>query len=163
MGLIDYFAGKHFRLYSPLPRQVVVERLNGAASWTAMPVSNNIVGGMLWGRLRVRYRRSLFEYNMKPVLSGRIEASSTGSILYLRYGAPIFAYIFYGFWYFFALSMVMTFFEGDKVTMSAGNNATIFALFFLSPIGGHAFGTRHADEELESLIEFVARNAQTAL
>ncbi|WP_395393832.1 hypothetical protein WBP07_01665 [Novosphingobium sp. BL-8A] len=64
---------------------------------------------------------------------------------------------------FFALSMVMTFFEGDKVTMSAGNNATIFALFFLSPIGGHAFGTRHADEELESLIEFVARNAQTAL
>ena len=76
-------------LRSPLPPQAVAERVRANVKrWNFAPFYSGPVGGFWFGRLRLRWVASFFEYNAKPVLVGTIDAAATGSVLNLAYRGP---------------------------------------------------------------------------
>ncbi|MGB7656602.1 MAG: hypothetical protein WBL74_14100 [Novosphingobium sp.] len=116
------------------------------------------------GNIRLRYQSSLFEYNAKPVLAGRLRKASSGSRLQLRYRAPLWVYGFYLFWYSLLISVAAAFIGqvwapeitgGDKV-MAIG----IVMILLAAPLGLHAVGTRDSEEELAIILDFLAKHVE---
>ena len=166
MRLKDYFAGQPVVLHSPASPEAVTERINNAAGSIIWPFNFGVVGGVRFGRISLRFRSSIFEYNAKPVLVGRVLQDSAGSTMQLRYRAPAPIYIFYLFWYcflgLFALLLLGTIGQRNP-DLTSGDQVIIFGGWvFMSifPLGLHYFGTRNADEELSKLLDFLASEAQ---
>jgi hypothetical protein len=164
MRLKDYFAGERFRLRSSLSARTVAERINEAAGSALWPFTTGIVGGVWAGHVRLRYRSSIFEYNAKPVLSGRLQDAPTGSSLDLRYRAPVWVYAFYVVWYLFLAFVAVGLLANGWAPEVTGSDkamaVAIFAVLLVAPVGLHAFGTRRSDEELADLMDFLAQHAQ---
>lgn len=164
MRLWDYFVGEPFRLRSPLAVRTVAKRINEAASSPLWPFTAGVAGGVWSGHIRLRYRSSIFEYNAKPVLSGRLEDAPSGSSLELRYRAPIWVYGFYVIWYFFlALVAAALLANGWAPGVPGGDKAMAIAIFLMllvAPVGLHAVGTRRSEEELADLLDFLAEHAE---
>jgi hypothetical protein len=121
------------------------------------------VGGVFSGHIRLRYRSFVFEYNAKPVLSGRIQDAPSGSTLDLRYRAPAWVYAFYLFWYLFLVFIAVALLANDWAAELTGRDkamaVAIVAVFLVAPVGLHAVGTRRSDEELADLMDFLTLNA----
>ena len=166
MRLRDYFAGERFRLRSSLSTRTVAERVNQAAGSTLWPFSTGVVGGIRSGHIRLRYRSSPFEYNAKPVLSGRLQEVPRGSSLDLRYRAPVWVYGFYIVWYLFLAFLIFGLVANGwfpEVTDSEkAQVAATIALLLVAPVGLHMFGTRNAEEELSDLLDFLAQHAEAS-
>ena len=164
MHLREYFAGQRCRLLSPLSVRTVSERINRAAGSAVWPFTTGIVGGVWSGHIRLRYRSSLFEYNAKPVLSGRLRDVPSGSSLELRYRAPLWVYGFYLFWYLLLTVGVVGLIGGGWAPeVTRGEKAMvmgIFAALLVAPLALHAFGTRRSAEELAELLDFLSEQAQ---
>ena len=152
MGLKDFFLGQAVWLRSPMPARTVTERVNKAAGSMLLPVDNGVVGGVWSRHIRLKYRSSILEFNAKPVLSGRIEDTASGSSMKLRYRAPFWAQGFYALPYLFLTLSI--------VGISAGGWASndtygIVALLLVGPRALHALGTRRSQDELAALIDFL--------
>ena len=165
MHLTDYFAGKCLRLHSPTSARIVAERVNEAAGSALWPFTMGVVGGVWSGHVRLRFRSSLFEYNAKPVLAGRLKEAPRGSSLDLRYRAPAWVYAFDLFWY-SSLGLVVLIMlgqVGERNPDLNGRDLTIVSaglvVLLLFPIVLHYFGTRNSDEELSYLLDFLAEHA----
>jgi hypothetical protein len=162
MQLRDYFIGEGLRLHSPMPARIASERINKAAGSTLWPFTTGVVGGVWFRNIRLRYRSSLFEYNAKPVLSGRLEDGISGSTLELRYRAPVWVYGFNFVWY-LLLTFIVAFLIGGGWApgTTAGDKVIIigfFSLMIVAPLALHAVGTRRSQEELVALIDFLAQH-----
>jgi hypothetical protein len=164
MRLKDYFIGERFRLHSPMSARMVAEHINEAAGSALWPFTTGVVGGVWSGLICLRYRSSLFEYNAKPVLAGRLHTATGGSNLELRYRAPLWVYGFYLFWY---LSLTLIIFSviafGWTPEIRDGEKAIdfgIFALLLVTPLGLHTIGTHRSEVELAYLIDFLSRHAE---
>ena len=159
----DYFFGVPLRLRSSLSSVVVAHRINEAAGSLFWPLSTGVVGGVWSGHLRLRYSSSPFEYNAKPVLSGRVLDATSGSYLELRYRAPVWVYGFYLFWYLFiALFVAMSSAANWAPEITVGDKEMVFFMLgglAVAPLGLHAVGTRHSDKELNSLLDFLSQQA----
>jgi hypothetical protein len=164
MRLRDYFAGECFRLRSPLSARTVAERINEAAGSALWPFAMGVVGGVWSGHIRLRYRSSLFEYNAKPVLAGRIREAPSGSSLDLRYRAPVLICAFYLIWYLFLAFFAVGFLANSGASEFTGGDkamaVAILAMLFVAPVGLHAVGTRRSEEELAEMLDFLCRHAE---
>lgn len=164
MRLRDYFAGQRLYLRSPLRAETVAGRLNKAAGSTLWPFTTGVVGGVWSGHVRLKYRSSLFEYNAKPVLAGRLAGTPTGSSFDLCYRALVWVYAFYLVWYLFlCLCAVLVLSNGSRIDFAASDTTLftlIFAILSVTPIGLHVIGTRHSEKELADLLNFLAKHAE---
>ena len=105
-----------------------------------------------------------FEYNAKPILAGRLHEAPSGSALSVRYRAPSWVYAFYLFWYLFlAVVAVGLVAKGWAPGITGGDKAmagAIFAVLLVAPLGFHAIGTRHSEDDLDDLINFLAQHGE---
>lgn len=127
------------------------------------PLSSGVVGGVWFGNVRLRYRRSPFEYNAKPVLTGRLRDSVSGSRLELRYRAPLLVYVFYIAWYLILTLFVAALIGNGLAPEITANKATAvgtIGLLLVGPIALHAVGTRRSDEELDDLLDFISEHIE---
>ena len=169
MRLIDYFVGQQVRLRSPLSAQTAAERINAAASNSIFrfgpfaPFRTGVIGRVWWGHLRLRVRSSLFMYNAKPILAGRLVDAPPGSELRLRYRAPAWCYFYYPFWYLVILGLAIGFsIAGFEPQVTGSEKMTLAAMlvaFFFLPLIVHAIGTRRSEEELAEMFAFLAEHA----
>ena len=164
MKLIKYFGGESLQLRSSLSAKEVAERINRTAGSSFWPFTVGVVGGVHWGHVRLRFRSSIFEYNAKPVLAGRLCDATGGARLDLKYRAPIWVYFFYSIWYLFlGLIIVGLSSNGMNPELTNGDKVMVFAIFALllvAPLGMHAIGTRNAESELGELADFLWRTAE---
>jgi hypothetical protein len=165
MRLADYFFGVRRQLHSPAPPRIIADRINAAAGSALWPFTSGVVGGVWLGHLRLRFRTSLFEYNAKPVLVGRVRETPSGSCLHLNYRAPAWVYAFDLVWYGF-LGFVVLLMLGQvgarNPDLQAGELFTAWAILILlliAPLVMHYLGTRRSNEDLECLLEFLSRQA----
>jgi len=169
MRFVDYFFGMRRQLRSPTSARIVADRINGAAGSVLWPFTTGVVGGVLSGHLRLRFRSSPFEYNAKPVLSGRLWETPNGSSLDLNYRAPAWVYAFYLFWYgFLALVLLMMFGQIGVRTpdLQSAELSRVWALLIsllIAPVVMHYVGTRRSNEDFERLMDFLAEQADATL
>lgn len=163
MHLRDYLSGKLFRLHSPLAARTIARQINKAAGSALWPFATGVVGGVWSGHVRLRYRSSLFEYNAKPVLAGRLKETPSGSNLNLRYRAPAWVYVFYLVWYLIIVLLIIGLLTNGWFRQVAGGDKamiiSIFAVLLIAPVALNALGTRRSDEELADMLEFLAQHA----
>ena len=131
--------------------------------WWWRPLRIGPVGGVRWGRVKLRYTRSLFDYNAKPILVGPMERTATGTLMRLVYRGQTWSRIFYVFWY-VALTLFLVGFAkaGTEPPLEWAERLMPFAIIAglaLAPIILHIIGTRRSDDELGELIEFLERVA----
>ena len=163
MRLRDYYFGQEVRLTSRHAPRIVAERINAAAASSYWPFHTDaVVGGIRLGRLRLRFVRSPFEYNAKPVLAGRLREIRSGSLLMLRYRAPFLVYVFdvvwFCFWGMVILAMLGQFGERNPDLTKTELTliwASLLAML-VTPLALHYVGTRKSDEELGYLLDFLA-------
>jgi hypothetical protein len=166
MRLKDYFIGIPIRLRSPLSAEAVAERINNSAGSIFWPFNFGVVGWARFGRISLRYRSSIFEYNAKPLLVGGLRDESLGAVLALRYRAPGPIYVFYLFWYSFltlvGLLLIGTIGQRNPDQTGADLAIVCIGLIFMLifPVGMHYFGTRNWHEELSDLLDFLASEAE---
>lgn len=164
MRLKDYFAGRSLALRSKLSAEVVAERINHSVVSPLLPFSSGVTGGVWLGILRLRYRTSIFEYNAKPILAGRIFEDLNGSIIDLKYRAPLWVYAFFIVWY-TVLALVVGILTVNVFSPGVSETQMImgFAITLIllgAPIGLHALGTQSSEEEFENLINFLVEHAE---
>ncbi|MBS0476372.1 MAG: hypothetical protein JSR28_14665 [Proteobacteria bacterium] len=163
MKIADYFFGIPLQLRSSSEPLVVAARINAAAGSMFWPFNTGIVGGVWSGHLRLRYCSSIFEYNAKPVLAGRVIPTTNGSLLKLRYRAPVWIYGFYVIWYFslvfFSASFASGTWEPDFTTGDKSATILILGGLSLTPLALHAIGTHNSKKELDSILDFLSRMA----
>jgi len=156
----DYFLGKRVTLRSPLRPEAVAERIRANAKrWFWSPFYTGPAGGVTFGRVRLRWVASFFEYNEKPVLVGTVDEAAAGSVLNLVYRGPTFGRLFYIVWYLFlgVFSVILLVKGTDPPLHGADLLAPFLGLGVMAgvPIGLHMWGTARSDEELDALIEFL--------
>ena|SRR5947209_1871969 len=163
MNIRDYYIGERIALRSRLMPEQVEQRIRDAVKrpWWARPFQTGPAGGIWFGRIRLRYRSSLFEYNAKPILIGRVERTATGSVLRLVYRGRTWFRAFFLFWYAFLAILLITFATvGTDPPLQGAERLFPFAIILpmaLFPFILHAIGTRNSDDELAELIEFLER------
>ena len=161
MPFRQYFGGIRVELRSPLSPSQLKERINSEASFGLSPFYTGVVGRVWGNSLRLGYRSSIFEYNQKPLLAGRIESIPSGSRLRLTYRAPRTALVFFAFWYvfivFILVSASIALFENREV--ETGLFLAVMLALALAPIAMHFWGTRRFDEELTDLLDFLRLEA----
>ena len=161
---MDYFAGQRLQLCSPLPAGAIAKRINEAAGSMLWPFAMGVVGGVWSGNIRLQYRSSPFEYNAKPVLSGRLKNAVSGSILELRYRAPLWVYCFYLVWYIFltlaAAALIGNEWAPDGTVADKAMVIGTIGILSIAPIGLHAIGTRRSGEELSDLLNFLSQHIE---
>ena len=161
MWLIDYFRGRDVEMVSRLRREMLEGRINGAAVNRFRPFTEGAIGRARAGRLWLRYRPRLFEYNMMPLLVGRIEETTRGSRLRLRYRAPVGAYVFFPTWFLFLPALMALIYFGDSLFEGGTGEARqmfpplVILIMLFTPLLGLYLGLRRADAHLEALIEFL--------
>lgn len=164
MRLKDYFRGIPVRLQSRLSAQAVADRINNASGSIFWPFNFGVVGSVRFGRVSLRYRSSIFEYNAKPVLVGRLHQESAGAILNLKYRAPASAYFSYCLTALvLCLVLIIALTGVGSGDLPAQDFAMLSAFIVVLPafiFGFHAYGTRNSDEELSELIDFLEREAE---
>jgi hypothetical protein len=163
MRLSDYFDGIPVELRSPKSFDSAIAAINDAARSPFSLFATDVVGRVRGNRIRLRCRLSIFSYNYGPLLAGKIERSPSGSLLLMKFRAPIPAYFFFPSWYFFLCGVTLGFLASP---MKADPNfpidhgifvGVILSLFFALPIAMHYVFTRRSDEELGELIGFLRR------
>ena len=164
MRLSDYFLGQHLELRSRLSPATLAARISRAARSGFWPFATGVVGGVWDGHVRLRYRRSILEYNAKPVLSGRLRETPDGCIIELRYRAPIWAYVFFCVWYLLILVFALRLLTGGwapGVTAEVKIEASVMlGALAAAPLIFHALGTRRSGEELAKIMDFLAVQAE---
>jgi hypothetical protein len=162
----DYYFGQPVTLRSPLPADEVRNRIGGAirCPWYERPFRTGPAGGIRFGQIRLRYQSSVFEYNAKPLLTGPIEPTPTGSVLRLVYRGRTWSRAFYIFWYAFLTLFVIAFATtGTDQPLHGAERLAPFAILgvlAIFPFVMHAIGTSRSDEELRELLEFLEQVAQ---
>jgi hypothetical protein len=160
MRFRDYFFGVPVKLRSRLEPIDVAQRINEAAGSILLPWTEGVAGGVRFGLVRLRFQRSIFEFNMKPVLAGRVQSNGPGSLLLLSYRAPFAAHIFLLIWY-GVLSLIFLAALAPSRGESPGfHGALISLILFAVPIATVYGGTRRSDEDLTDLLEFLAEKAE---
>jgi hypothetical protein len=159
MRLRDYFVGQPVLLNSLHSPRIVAERINAAAGSIFSPFKRGVVGGVWLGRIRLRFVSSFGEYNAKPVLAGRLREAPTGSILVLRYRAPIRVYLFHVVWYSILLLVALAFLAGEIKSTGFAPAFLVPATLLIFPLVLHYAGTRNSAEELDYLLDFLAEQA----
>lgn len=166
MKLRDYYFGKPVTLHSPLRPDEIAERIKAQTkvSWWMRPFQTGPVGGVRWGRLRLRYFNSPFQYNAKPLLIGRMESTMTGTVMRLVYRGDTWSRVFFLLWYVFMAVIAMFFLAAGFDPPLHGAEKlfplAVLALLAVTPIIMHAIGTSRSDEDLAELIDFLERVAQ---
>ena len=166
MKLRDYYFGLPVTLHSPLRPDDIAQRIKDETrvSWWMMPFRTGPVGGVRWGRLRLSYSNSPFEYNQKPVLTGPMERTMAGTVMRLGYRGTTWSRIFFAAWYLFMALIAMFFlvagFDPPLHGVERLIPVAMIVSFFVFPIIIHAIGTRRSDEDLAALIEFLERVAE---
>ena len=166
LNLRDYFLGRPVVLRSPLSPEAVSERIKANAKrWFHAPWYTGPAGGVMFGRLTLRWVSSALEYNAKPILVGTIGEAGIGSTLNLTYRGPTMGRLFLILWYaIFALFGFMVALNGTDPSLQGGDRlfvAMMSVVLVAFPIGLHLWGTRNSDQELEDLIEFLGDVAET--
>ena len=127
------------------------------------PLATGVVGGVWFGNIRLQYRSSPIEYNAKPVLSGRLWDTASGSSLELRYRAPIWVYVFYVVWYLFltlAAALIGNAWAPEITSAEKIMAVGTIGLLLVGPIVMHAIGTRRSDVELSNILDFVSQHIE---
>ena len=158
MRLLAYFGGHPIRLWTPFPPSLCASRINEAARSPFDPFARGVVGLVLFGHLRLRFRSGWLEYGAKPVLAGVVASAGSGSRLDLRYRAPASIYV--------GLALTVPIF-GLMLWLSATDQhaglhaldlwpvAMVVMLFFSMQYAWHRFGTRNSEAELDEILEFL--------
>ena len=167
MNVRDYFFGRSIMLESRFAPNEIKRRIRDGTrtAWWMRPFRTGPAGGIFFGRVRLRYQSSPFEYNAKPILAGRIDPVSNGSLLRLTYRGRTWFRLFFVFWYLFLAIFA-------AVLLTVGTDPPLHGTERLFPvviIGGlaivpmfmHVIGTRRSEEELDELIDFLRHVAET--
>ena len=164
MRLRDYFRGRRLVMQSRLRREELEQRIRARLLPRFRPFVEGVSGSARWGRLRLKYHPRLFEYNMGPVLVGRIDDQFGPARLDLRFRAPNAAYVFFVLWYVgFSILAIVAWsgrLEADGQSVWA-KTTLLFLLLF--PLGLHYLGMRNSEAHLAKLIEFLEREAEAKL
>ena len=155
----DYYFGKRVALRSPLRPEEIKRRIREEARSGWWPFHTGTVGRVRFGRLRLRYASSPGEYNAKPVLTGPIERTFTGSLLHLVYRGPTWGRLFPLFWNGGLILILMFIFTDSDSQLPAREDLpfvwAVFGAMFAVPPIMHMYGTRKSDEELVLLLDFL--------
>ena len=143
---------------SPLAVSAVEQQVTQAAGSRFSPLASGVVGGVRRGHLRLAYRRSMLDYNAKPILVGWILDRKVNSEISLKYRAPIFAYVFFASWYLFLSIMFLVLLMNGEVSFSG-----ILSFFGVIPLFLHYVGTAQSDADLKVMLDFLAENAGARL
>lgn len=159
MRLDRYFSGVPVRLQSPLSPETLAERINDATTPT-MDIMNSdtIVGRAGPTGMRLKYRGGIFGYNLRPILHGSIfPLKNGGSFLALKYGAQGLAIAIFAVWY-----VGLTLMTLNVLSQGAANVDFVFVALWLGPFILHLIGTRHSDDELETLLSFLREEGEAS-
>ncbi|MFM5895225.1 MAG: hypothetical protein ACKOQM_12455 [Novosphingobium sp.] len=160
--MTELMFGRELELYSPLRPDELRDRINGSTGSMFWPFQvHKIVGGISLGWMRLRYQSSPFEYNAKPVLSGRMQADLSGTRIRARFGASATTKLFFVFWY-SVLAIIMVSL-GAQPRMQPGQEPVpwpFILIFVILPAAMHLLLTRNASRDLERILRFLAEQGQ---
>ncbi|KPL68926.1 hypothetical protein SZ64_12950 [Erythrobacter sp. SG61-1L] len=149
-----------------MPVSEVAQRINrGSISMLTVFVSG-VTGGVVLNRLSLGYRSSIFDYNAKPRLSGRLRSSPGGTELNVRFGTPVWVFVVFAFFYllltFVTVIVAFPAIHGDpRVDREALPYFLLVMLaFYVSPLIMHFILTRGAEADLERMLEFLEQEVQ---
>lgn len=167
MGLKDYFVGRRLVLISPLTASEVQARINDSAGSSVLPFSMGTVGWARFGRFRLRQRTSLFDYNAKPMLIGKMIGIPEGTRIEANFGATLWMKAFLVFWYaFLALWTVIAIatgpFEGNQGDLAYFPYLMV-PLFAVMPIGMHYLFNHSAEKDLKVMLRFLDTAAKARI
>ena len=161
MRVREFLFGREVELRSPLSPDELRSRINGAAGWMFWPFqSDRIVGGITFGWMRLRYMSGPFEYNAKPVLSGRVQADLSGSHIRARFGASVSTRFFFVLWYVFLATMFIAIWALPAAKGVQPFPWPIAMVFFVLPAAMHLFFTRDASRDLRCILAFLEEYAE---
>ncbi len=156
MRLSEYWRGIPVTLTAPLAPDAAARKIDAAAGSVLSPFATGIVGRAGAGRVRLGYRPSIFSYNARPLLTGRILPDRAGARLELAYRGPVLVRLM------FPLLVLIILAAGVAIAASGGLDAVSGLLIGLTPLVGlvlalaaHAFLIRNAETELALLIDFL--------
>lgn len=156
MRLSEYWRGIPVTLTTPFAADAAAEKINAAAGSVLSPFASGIIGWARAGRLRLGCRPSIFSYNGRPLLTGRILPDRAGTRLELAYRGPVLARLM------FPLLVLIILAAGVAIAASGGLDAVSGLLIGLTPLVGlilalaaHAFLIRNAETELALLVDFL--------
>lgn len=163
MRMGEYFIGKKIVLNSLLPRAEVQRRINAASGSMFWPFGfYRVVGGARLGFVRLRYQSHPFEYNAKPIVSGRIYEHLGGTKIRAKFGGPVWVKVFFVVWYSLLSLMAFGIAMNPSGIEPVGETIIliVFPFFFLAPLIMHFVFTRDSDEDLGRILEFLEHEAE---
>jgi hypothetical protein len=156
----DYFVGRRLRLATRLPPDEAARRINDGAASILSPFATGVIGWARFGRIRLRYRRSLWwRSDARPILAGRIRADRGGSLIHLNYRGPLPLIVFLPFWYAALVLMAVVFLA--SVLSSGVETAFVFAfplmlvVMLIFPAALVRFSLTRADADFEEMLAFL--------
>lgn len=164
MKLFDYFVGQSVILTSRLSRAEVAQRINAATPPWYWPFANGVRGKAWLGQVRLSYTDLwFFHYNAQPVLAGRLLDELGGTRLQAKFRAPLFAYVFFAFWYFVLTSLAIILFLAwlnDTLEPGGWISFPIIGVMLATPLIMHFAFTRKSDEDLNAVLVFLSKEAE---
>lgn len=165
MRMQDSLEGIALDGYSPRSPEECARRINAAAASILNPFPSHPVGGVIAGHLRLWKRTSPFQYNMKPVLAGRLIPDGDGTRFDLRYRAPVAQYLSMGcMGLVFLLFVFVAMLAGPASGLSRGEVILIFIAFGAAMTAFiwlmHRIGTMNALTDLDEMLAFLAEHAE---
>lgn len=155
MRLRDYFFGIPITIDSPLPPDEVALRIGAASGFSFLPFDTGVVGGTLFGYLQLKYRRSIFGFDLMPRLSGEIVKANWGSRIFAKFGAPLQLKISIPF--VFTLMFIMWFkaSNGEPGLINAKMMLALIAMTTIMMIFGYFASTAQWREDLKAITDFL--------
>lgn len=163
MRFKDYLVGRKLVLFSRHSPAEVGERINGAAGSTISPFSFGVVGWARFGRVRLRVRSSLLDYNAKPMLVGKLVEDPAGTRFEARFGATLWMKAFVIYWYLFlaifaVFSLIYGPFRGAEGE-AIYSPYLMLPVFAVAPLAMHYLFATGSEDELDTMVDFLAKEA----
>ena len=159
MRLRDYILGRRVELTSPLEREAVERAIRSNIKFGFDPFYTGVAGWVRFGRVSLRWATAMWSNGFQPVFSGKLHSELGSTNMRVRFGAPFYLLLFFGFWYLTLSSLMITALgqyvsdpeaSGDLlITVSAATGMMAF------PIALHFIFNRNANTHFERIIDML--------
>ena len=163
MKLREYIFGRKITLHSHLSPEEVADAIDRGAGSSFSPFEHGVTGGIWFGQVRLSWHQPIFNFGFRPVLTGRITAGSSGSVLHAQYGFPYWALAVYLIWLLILLLitgiMLLLYVSPASET---GNEWILLVVpfVFASPVILDILSRRKDDEHLDAILDSLERDAE---
>ena len=164
MNLRDYILGRRVELNSPLERQMVERAIRANIKLGFNPFYTGVVGWVRFGRVNLRWATAMWSNGFQPVFSGQLRSEMGSTKMRVRFGAPVYLLLFFGFWYIALSSLMLTALgqyissdkaSGDPLTMVAAASGMM-----AFPIALHFIFNRSANTHFEQILDLLREVAE---